>query len=239
MWLTRQVKWPIQITCSEVSVAKPVLRVIIGSTRPGRVGPSVAAWITERAIEHGGFDVQVTDLAELNLPMIDEPNHPRLRKYVHEHTKDWSALRRGLRRLHLRDAGVQPRLQRGAEERDRLPLPRVGAQGRRHSSATAGSRPDPRHPDAQAGPHHASSAGAEAVNIPFVAQYLDEDKRFKSTELMDAGGDCDARRAPQVDGVAAGPPRQVTLCSFPVHCLLSAGAARSNPRHDVLYRHHT
>jgi hypothetical protein len=26
----------------------------------------------------------------------------------------------------------------------------------------------------------------EAVNIPFVAQHLDEDKRFKSTELIDA-----------------------------------------------------
>ena len=73
-------------------MAKPVLRVIIGSTRPGRVGPSVAEWIIERAREHGGFDVEVTDLAELNLPMYDEPNHPRLQKYVHQHTKDWSAL---------------------------------------------------------------------------------------------------------------------------------------------------
>ena len=26
----------------------------------------------------------------------------------------------------------------------------------------------------------------EAVNIPFVAQHLDEDRRFKSTELIDA-----------------------------------------------------
>ena len=73
-------------------MAKPVLRIIIGSTRPGRVGPSVAAWIAERAREHGGFDVQVTDLAELNLPLLDEPNHPRLRQYTKQHTKDWSAI---------------------------------------------------------------------------------------------------------------------------------------------------
>ncbi len=73
-------------------MAKPVLRIIIGSTRPGRVGPSVAAWITERAIDHGGFDVQVTDLAELNLPILDEPNHPRLRQYTRQHTKDGSAV---------------------------------------------------------------------------------------------------------------------------------------------------
>ena len=73
-------------------MAKPVLRIIIGSTRPGRVGAAVADGIAERAREHGGFDVEVTDLAELNLPMYDEPNHPRQRKYVNQHTKDWSAL---------------------------------------------------------------------------------------------------------------------------------------------------
>jgi NAD(P)H-dependent FMN reductase len=76
-------------------VAKPVLRIIIGSTRPGRVAPAVADWIAERAREHGGFDVQVTDLAERNLPILDEPNHPRLHQYVHQHTKDWSALVEG------------------------------------------------------------------------------------------------------------------------------------------------
>jgi NAD(P)H-dependent FMN reductase len=72
-------------------VSNPILQIIIASTRPGRVGPSVAAWIQERAIAHGGFDVELIDLAEVNLPMMDEPNHPRLRKYTHQHTKDWSA----------------------------------------------------------------------------------------------------------------------------------------------------
>lgn len=33
----------------------------------------------------------ITDLAELDLPFLDEPNHPRLGAYVHEHTKGWSA----------------------------------------------------------------------------------------------------------------------------------------------------
>jgi NAD(P)H-dependent FMN reductase len=73
-------------------VAKPVLRIIIGSTRPGRVGPAVAEWILRRAEEHGGFDVQLTDLAALDLPIFNEPNHPRLQQYVHQHTRDWSAL---------------------------------------------------------------------------------------------------------------------------------------------------
>jgi NAD(P)H-dependent FMN reductase len=44
-------------------VAKPALQVIIGSTRPGRVGPAVADWIIERARAQGGSEVVVTDLA--------------------------------------------------------------------------------------------------------------------------------------------------------------------------------
>src|SRR3954454_9261553 len=69
---------------------QPLLQVIIGSTRPGRVGEPVARWFVERAEEHGAFSVEVTDLAELDLPFLDEPNHPRLRRYQHEHTRRWS-----------------------------------------------------------------------------------------------------------------------------------------------------
>jgi NAD(P)H-dependent FMN reductase len=69
----------------------PKLHVIIASTRPGRVGLPVARWFTDWAVKHGGFEVNVVDLAELNLPLMDEPNHPRLRRYEHQHTKDWSA----------------------------------------------------------------------------------------------------------------------------------------------------
>lgn len=72
------------------SASLPVLRIIIASTRPGRVGATIADWVIERAREHGGFQVDVTDLAELNLPMMDEPEHPRSQRYTHEHTKAWS-----------------------------------------------------------------------------------------------------------------------------------------------------
>ncbi|MEC3975743.1 NADPH-dependent FMN reductase [Amycolatopsis sp. H20-H5] len=68
----------------------PRVQVIVGSTRPGRAGLPVAGWIAERAEKHGGFEVEVLDLAELDLPIMNEPNHPRLRKYTHEHTKRWS-----------------------------------------------------------------------------------------------------------------------------------------------------
>jgi NAD(P)H-dependent FMN reductase len=72
--------------------SKPTLMVLIASTRPGRVGLPVAEWFRERAELHGGFNVEVVDLAELNLPFMDEPRHPRLRQYVHQHTRAWSAM---------------------------------------------------------------------------------------------------------------------------------------------------
>ena len=68
------------------------LDVIIASTRPGRAGLPIANWFVERAKEHGNFDVVVADLKEVNLPILDEPKHPRFQQYEHEHTKAWSAI---------------------------------------------------------------------------------------------------------------------------------------------------
>jgi NAD(P)H-dependent FMN reductase len=69
----------------------PKLHVILASTRPGRAGEPIADWFVERAAAHGAFEVELVDLAEVALPFMDEPNHPRLRRYTHEHTKAWSA----------------------------------------------------------------------------------------------------------------------------------------------------
>jgi NAD(P)H-dependent FMN reductase len=67
------------------------LQVITASTRPSRQGPKVAAWFLERCREHGRFQVEPIDLAAPALPLFDEPEHPRFRKYAHDHTKAWSA----------------------------------------------------------------------------------------------------------------------------------------------------
>jgi NAD(P)H-dependent FMN reductase len=69
----------------------PKLDVVVASTRPGRGGLAVAKWFEARAREHGGFDVELVDLAEVNLPLLDEPKHPRFQDYTQEHTKKWSA----------------------------------------------------------------------------------------------------------------------------------------------------
>lgn len=67
------------------------LQTIICSTRPGRVGPAVAHWFHQYASQHGKFEATLIDLADFNLPLYDEPNHPATRKYEKEHTKKWSA----------------------------------------------------------------------------------------------------------------------------------------------------
>ena len=66
------------------------IKIISGTSRPGRNGPKIGAWISDFVTEHSSFDVEFIDLGELNLPMMDEPNHPRLKQYQHDHTKRWS-----------------------------------------------------------------------------------------------------------------------------------------------------
>jgi NAD(P)H-dependent FMN reductase len=68
------------------------LHVIIASTRPNRIGLPISTWFVEHARVHGKFEVTVVDLKEINLPPMDEPEHPRLQKYTHAHTKAFSAV---------------------------------------------------------------------------------------------------------------------------------------------------
>ena len=70
---------------------RPRLQVIIGATRPGRIGPQVARWFLDVAADHPSFDVELVDLAEVNLPMLDEPENPaRGGVFHHEHSRAWS-----------------------------------------------------------------------------------------------------------------------------------------------------
>lgn len=66
------------------------LKIISSTVRPGRKGPIVAAWIEKIVKAHPDFEVELIDLGELNLPLMDEPNHPALQKYTKEHTIAWS-----------------------------------------------------------------------------------------------------------------------------------------------------
>jgi NAD(P)H-dependent FMN reductase len=68
------------------------LLVIFGSTRPSRAGLPIGQWVFKTAQEAKFFDVSFVDLAEMNLPLLDEPGHPSAQNYTQEHTKKWSKI---------------------------------------------------------------------------------------------------------------------------------------------------
>ncbi|WP_146927584.1 NADPH-dependent FMN reductase [Cellulomonas xylanilytica] len=57
------------------------LVIITGSVREGRFGPVVTDWVAARAHEHGGFDVTVVDLADVDLPLALPDGSPRSDSY--------------------------------------------------------------------------------------------------------------------------------------------------------------
>ncbi len=70
------------------------LNVVITSTRPGRNGEPVGQWFHDHASANpGAFDeVILSDLAEIGLPLLDEPHHPRAQKYTKAHSKKWAGI---------------------------------------------------------------------------------------------------------------------------------------------------
>ncbi len=69
-----------------------LLKIIVCSTREERKGIAVAKWFFEKVkSEEKEFEAEFLDLKEINLPALDEPNHPKLHQYTYEHTKKWSA----------------------------------------------------------------------------------------------------------------------------------------------------
>ncbi len=70
--------------------------VILGSTRPQRAGENVAKWFMEQTKEFTDVNFKFIDLAEVNLPFLDEPIPPSSGQYQNEHTKQWSKTIAGL-----------------------------------------------------------------------------------------------------------------------------------------------
>jgi NAD(P)H-dependent FMN reductase len=64
--------------------------IILGSTRPGRRGAALAAWVLDAARAHGGAEYELVDLADHALGNLDEPGNPTFARYTHEHTHQWS-----------------------------------------------------------------------------------------------------------------------------------------------------
>lgn len=66
------------------------IQIIVGSTRPGRVGRKITDWFAKDLILPVGTTVEIIDLAEINLPMLDEPMSAMMNQYSKDHTKEWS-----------------------------------------------------------------------------------------------------------------------------------------------------
>lgn len=67
------------------------LAIVVGSTRPGRVGEAVARWVYDLAKERGDAAFELLDIQDFNLPLLDEPVPPSMGQYSKEHTKKWAA----------------------------------------------------------------------------------------------------------------------------------------------------
>ena len=95
------------------------LKIIVASTRPGSIGPAIGDWVAgDRPGAPDDFDrVEMLDLAEINLPFLDEPHHPKLGRYTKPHTLAWSHDDRHRRRAGDHHARIQLRLPGAAEER--------------------------------------------------------------------------------------------------------------------------
>jgi NAD(P)H-dependent FMN reductase len=64
--------------------------IILGSTRPGRNGEAVAKWAHDIAAKRSDAEYELVDIADFNLPLLDEPVPPSMGQYSKEHTKRWA-----------------------------------------------------------------------------------------------------------------------------------------------------
>lgn len=74
------------------SPESPLISVIVGGVRPVRIGDQIAEVVAPIIAEAAGARVQIVDLAELALPMLDEPLMPAMGNYQKEHTLAWSKI---------------------------------------------------------------------------------------------------------------------------------------------------
>lgn len=167
----------------------PVLLILSSSTRPGRKSSALAAWLAQLATERAEFSPDLVELADLALPLLDEPHHPRLGRYEHEHTRAWSRRVAAASAIvivtpeynHSFPAGVKNALDYLNAEWAGKPLGYltyggVSAGTRAMAAlqpvvAILGMRPVP-----------------VAVNVPFVGQVVGEDGSVSANETMIAAG---------------------------------------------------
>jgi NAD(P)H-dependent FMN reductase len=64
--------------------------IIVGTTRPGRKADTVARWVFDIAARRGDASFEIVDIADFNLPLLDEAFPPSMGQYSQPHTKAWA-----------------------------------------------------------------------------------------------------------------------------------------------------
>jgi NAD(P)H-dependent FMN reductase len=134
--------------------------------------------------------VEVLDLADIALPFVDEPNHPRLQRYVHQHTKDWSAAVDGgdafVFVMPEYNYGLNAPMKNAIDylhhEWQHKPVGFVSYGG-----VSAGTRA------VQMAKQVVTTLKmvpvSEAVSIPFFPQFIDDDGQLQANETMNTAAD--------------------------------------------------
>lgn len=162
------------------------LGIVIASTRPGRIGPSIAQWFEKEARGHGGFgEIDLIDLAEVSLPFMNEPNHPRLGQYTHQHTREWSARVAGVDAFVF----VMPEYNYGFNAELKNAIDYLHAEWQHkpvgfvsYGGVAAGTRAVQMLK--QVVTALKMTPLSEAVNIPFFFEFLDKEKGFVPNEFL-------------------------------------------------------
>lgn len=66
------------------------IAIVVGSTRPGRKGASVARWVLEQASSRSTAEYEIVDIEDFALPHLDEEIPAAMGRYAHTHTKKWA-----------------------------------------------------------------------------------------------------------------------------------------------------
>lgn len=66
------------------------IAIILGSTRPGRNGEAVARWVHDIAAKRDDAEYELVDIADYQLPHLDEVVPPAMGQYSQPHTLAWA-----------------------------------------------------------------------------------------------------------------------------------------------------
>jgi NAD(P)H-dependent FMN reductase len=67
------------------------IAIVTGASRPGSVNKSVAEWVLAQTAGRFDAEFELVDVADFNLPLLDEAYPAMYQNYQNDHTKNWSA----------------------------------------------------------------------------------------------------------------------------------------------------